>query len=205
LVAAFPRSGSLPASAQISVKPAGLGPGVYHGTVTATVPNALPTSLSVPVTFTVVQANLPKLGLDTQNLSFPFTLGGTNFASASVSVRNSGGGSLAFSAATTTASGGNWLSVSPASGTAAPTSPVSLTITVSSASLRAGTYSGTVIVTNTGSGDKLPVTVNITVTQQRRRWWGRPLAQKRRHNQRGPGFYAVVGPIRHPFRRLCLA
>src|ERR1035437_1096917 len=45
-----PSSGSLPAVLQVSVNPANLAAGTYSGTVTITVPNAVPATTTVAVT-----------------------------------------------------------------------------------------------------------------------------------------------------------
>jgi len=84
--------------------------------------------------------------------------GGTTPAAQSIQVTNSGSGTLAF-AATASAS---WLSVSPASGTA----PSTLSVSISTAGLSAGTYSGGIQITSSGaSNTPLSVGVTLTVTQ----------------------------------------
>jgi uncharacterized protein (TIGR03437 family) len=156
-----PSSGSLPAILQVSVDPTSLTAGSYQGTITITVPNAVPSTVTVAVTLTVQPAAPAQLTLDTQSISFTATQGSSTLAQ-QLHVSNAGGGSLSFSAAASTSSGGSWLSVAPASGTATPSSPVSLTVTATTGALTPGTYSGTVAITAAGSTINLPVTLSVS-------------------------------------------
>jgi len=109
-----------------------------------------------------VQSGTPAtLAVDTQNLSFASTQG-TSALTQQLRVANSGGGSLSFTSNATTISGGSWLSISPPNGTATPSSPASLTVSAAPGSLAAGTYSGTVTITGTGSTIKIPVTLSVS-------------------------------------------
>jgi uncharacterized protein (TIGR03437 family) len=97
------------------------------------------------------------------SLQFTYTAGGTapggtTPAAQSIQITNTGSGTLAWTA---TASA-SWLSVSPASGTA----PSTLSISISTAGLSAGTYNGNVQITSSGaSNTPLSVGVTLTVTQ----------------------------------------
>jgi uncharacterized protein (TIGR03437 family) len=152
-----PSSGSLPAVLQVSVNPANLAAGTYSGTVTITVPNAVPATTTVAVTLTVQPGTPATLAVDSQSVSFAATQG-SGALTQQLHVSNTGGGSLSFTANVTTSSGGSWLTISPANGTATPSSPASLTVTATPGSLAPGTYSGTVTVTGAGS------TINVSVT-----------------------------------------
>ena len=155
-----PSSGSVPALPQVTANPASLAAGSYQGTVTITVPNAVPSSATVAVAFTVTPAVPAALGTDTKNVSFT-AIQGTGAQMQQLHVLNTGGGSLSFTASASTASGGSWLSVSPANGAATPSSPVAITLTATPGSLAPGTYSGAIAVTGAGSTVNIPVTLSV--------------------------------------------
>jgi uncharacterized protein (TIGR03437 family) len=89
------------------------------------------------------------------SLQFAYTTGGAAPEAQSVRIANSGSGTITFAATAT----GSWLSVSPASGTM----PSTLSVSVSPASLSAGTYTGTVQIIPSGASNS-PLTVNVTLT-----------------------------------------
>jgi glucose/arabinose dehydrogenase/PKD repeat protein len=97
----------------------------------------------------------PALSVSPATASFSGVAGGSNPAAKTVTVANTGGGTLNFTAA----DDAPWLSVSPASGTA----PRDLTLSVATAGLAAGTYSGTVTVDGGSAGTKT-VAVTLTLT-----------------------------------------
>jgi hypothetical protein len=68
-------------------------------------------------------------------------------------------GSLSFTASAATTSGGNWLSVAPTGGTTNTT----LTVSVNTAGLAAGTYSGSVVIAASLAANP-SVTVPVTQT-----------------------------------------
>jgi len=92
------------------------------------------------------------------SLSFTDSTGGTAPAAQSVSVTSTGA-ALSFTAAASTSSGSNWLSVSPTTGS----TPATLTVSVNTAGLGAGTYQGQVSLTPGGSGNS-PLVYNVTLT-----------------------------------------
>jgi uncharacterized protein (TIGR03437 family) len=156
-----PSSGSMPTSLQVSANPAGLTAGTYPGIIAISAPNAAPSTLLVPVSFTVQSAVPAHLSLGSKNLTFT-ALQGSAAQTTRLQIANSGGGSLPFSAISTMATGAAWLSVSPASGTASPSSPASLTVTANPGSLAPGTYQGLIAVT--GAGTIALVTVSLSIS-----------------------------------------
>ena len=99
----------------------------------------------------------PAIGLSPTSFSFTGQQGGANPAGQSLSISNSGGGTLGWTAATNQ----SWLTVSSASGTA----PSTVTVSVNTAGLAAGSYSGTVTVSAPGaSNTPQTVAVSLTVT-----------------------------------------
>jgi uncharacterized protein (TIGR03437 family) len=156
-----PPSGSIPAVLQATIDPTSLTTGTYQGTITISVPNAVPATNTVAVSLAVGVGAPAALAVDTQNVSFTATQG-SGALSQQLHVLNTGGGSLTFTVNATSSSGGSWLSVSPANGTATPSSPASLTVTAAPGSLAPGTYSGTVTIAGAGSAIVVPVTMSVS-------------------------------------------
>ena len=160
-LSASPSSGSIPALLQASIDPTGLTVGTYQGTITISVPNAVPSTATVAVTLAVGVGAAAALAVDTPSVSFTANQG-SGVLTQQVHVLNSGGGSLSFTASATTSSGGSWLSISLANGTATPSSPAALTLTATPGSLAAGTYNGTVTITGAGGSINVPVTLSVS-------------------------------------------
>ena len=93
-------------------------------------------------------------------LSLSAIVGGAAPASQNVSLTGSGA-TLSFTAAPSTTTGGNWLSVTPTAGT----TPATLSISISTGSLPAGTYNGDVTITSSGAGNS-PQQIPVTLTVQ---------------------------------------
>jgi len=110
---------------------------------------------------TLVTSSNPSLNNGTlaaasNSLSFTANFQGANPPAQTVPVTGGGGGSLAWTAS----SNASWLNVSPTSGA----TPANLQISVSSSSLGAGSYSGTVSVASLGAvNGPLPINVSLTV------------------------------------------
>lgn len=101
--------------------------------------------------------NLPVLSVSPTAVPFAATVGGSNPAPATVNVTNTGSGTLSFTAT----SDSTWLAVSPGSGSA----PQALQLSASITGLAAGTYTGHITVTSTGTqGSPVVVTVTLTVS-----------------------------------------
>ncbi|MFN8004310.1 MAG: S8 family serine peptidase [Acidobacteriota bacterium] len=101
----------------------------------------------------------PTIGVSPTSLSFSGAAGGANPANQTISITNTGGGTLNWSAT----DNASWLTVSPASGTA----PSTLTASVNTTGLAAGTYNGTITITATGATNtplNIPVTLTVTST-----------------------------------------
>ncbi|MFL6216196.1 MAG: S8 family serine peptidase [Blastocatellia bacterium] len=97
----------------------------------------------------------PTIGVSPSSLSFSATAGGSNPASQSLSITNTGGGTLNWTASANQ----TWLGVSPTSGTA----PSATTVSVNISGLAAGTYNGAITISATGATNT-PVTVPVTLT-----------------------------------------
>ena len=148
-------SGTTPGSLNITANPAGLAAGTYNGNITITSSGAANSPQTVPVTFVVTAATpAPTLTASPKALAFAYQSGSSAPGSQTISMTSSGS-ALSYTAA---ASGGSWLSVTPASGT----TPGSASVSVSPASLAAGTYNGTITLTAAGASNG-PQTVAVTL------------------------------------------
>jgi len=143
-----------------------LGPGTYYGSLTVTGVGSNPAQVIIPVTFTITSSP-PVISAAPPALNFLAVLG-TNPASQTATVLNTGGTTLGWSASAsvTTPSGGNWLSVSPGSGSnAAGSGAAALTVSVNSAALVASTtpYTGIITISSAGVAAQT-IPVNLTVS-----------------------------------------
>ena len=94
---------------------------------------------------------------DNGSAGWTFTSQAFNSSGSSQSIQvTSSGSALSFSASVSTSSGGNWLSVSPTG----LSTPGTITLTASAASLGAGTYSGTLTISASGASNS-PITRGI--------------------------------------------
>ncbi len=156
-LAVSPAGAVTPGTLSVSVNPASLAPGTYTGNVMVASTGATNSPFSIPVTLVVTSA--VNLSLSPGALSFNYQLGGTAPSSQSLNV-SSGGTPLNFTTAASTASGGSWLSVTPSGG---DTTPATLSVSVATAGLAAGTYSGTITVAAPQAANS-PQVVNVTYT-----------------------------------------
>lgn len=159
-----PSTGTTNGSVAISVNTAGLVAATYNATLTVSSASADNPPVSVPVRLTLT---LPaSVGLSASSLTFAAEQGGPSPAMQTINITNSGGGTLTWTARPVTASGGNWLSVSPASGTG----PAAVTVTVDGSTLSPGTFTGTIEVADSASGNsRRTIAVTFTVTAARTR------------------------------------
>ena len=148
-------SGTAPSKLSVLVSPTGLGAGTYTGSVQISAAGASNSPVSVAVTLTVAPAP-PVLAVSPQALTFNSTVGGTTPAAQGISITNTGGGALSWVASASAA----WVGLSPASGTA----PAMLSVSANPATLAAGSYSATVLITAAGAtGSAAAVSVALVV------------------------------------------
>ena len=178
-----PVNGTAPASLTVKVNPEGLPPGSYEGKVAVTIPNASPSSRTVPVTLTVEAVELAQLAVRPRGISASFALGG-EARRKQITVFNLGDGLLDFQITASTASRIPWLSVEPASGTATLARPASVAAVLDPSGLAAGTYSGSVTVSSPATNQAIEIRVKIAVSA---------IPQAIRLSQRGLTFTAVAG------------
>jgi uncharacterized protein (TIGR03437 family) len=154
-----PASGNAPSTLNVRVNSTGMQAGVYTGIITIScfsgdVTNS-PQTARVTLT---VSAVTPAIGVTASSLSFTTDVGG-NPPAQGFTVSNAGTGGLSWTASVSTATGGNWFSIAPASGA----SGTSVQVTVNSAALAAGAYSGTITITSSSPGIANP-TLTIAVS-----------------------------------------
>jgi len=141
-----------------SVNLTGLDAGTYNTTVTLSATGA--TAKTVPVTLTMTATTAgATIGFSPTSLTFTGTVGGTNPAAKPINISNTGGGTLSWTASDNAA----WLTLSPASGS----NSGALTASVNMTGLAAGTYSGIITVTASGSTNtpqQIPVSITLSAT-----------------------------------------
>ncbi|MDR3687466.1 MAG: G1 family endopeptidase [Coriobacteriia bacterium] len=98
---------------------------------------------------------LPHISPSSNSLTFNYTVGGSTPAAQPITITNTAGGVLSWSAASDSPA---WLSCSPASGGSGAFTSVSVT----PASLAAGTYHGNIVLAATGA-DNTPLSVPVTL------------------------------------------
>ena len=155
-----PDSGALgqneSATVTVTVSTASLGAGNYTGPITIADPNAANTPQQVTVTAAVGEQ--PSIGLNPSSLSYSATEG-SNPPTQTLTITNVGGGTLQWSAS----SNQSWLAVSPTSGQLGHNQSRTVTVTVTSAGLAAGNYSGVLTFTDPNASNS-PQTVSVSLT-----------------------------------------
>lgn len=139
-----------------TASPANLAAGTYYGTAKIT-GNGISQQVTVSLRVTSGSTTSPVIGLSPTSLSFSAIAGGANPAAKTLSITNTGGGTLTWSASRNA----TWLALSPISGTGNG----SVTVSVSTANLQAGTYNTMITVAANGATTKT-VPVSVTVTSQ---------------------------------------
>ncbi|MBX9659750.1 MAG: choice-of-anchor D domain-containing protein [Nitrospiraceae bacterium] len=149
-----PASGTGNSAVTASVTTGTLATGSYSGAITLSATGAA--SVTIPVALTITAAPVPPaIGLSPTSLSFTAQQGSSNPTAQSVTISNTGGGTLGWSVS----HDATWLGHTPNTGTGAGT----VTISVTTGTLAAGTYSGQVTLWPTGATPViLPVTFTVT-------------------------------------------
>jgi hypothetical protein len=153
-----PLSGTNSGSVTASVNLTGLAAGTYNATVTVTASGVTAKTLSVTLTITATTAGAT-IGFSPPSITFTGTVGGTNPAAKPISISNTGGGTLSWAASDNAA----WLTLSPVSGTNSGT----VTASVNTTGLAAGTYNAIITVAASGSTNspqQIPVSLTLSVT-----------------------------------------
>ncbi len=151
-------SGATPATLQIGAAANTLTTGTYNGTITITAPGAAGSPISIPVTLNVVAPQT--FTASPGNLTYAYTIGLTAPAAQAVQLTSSGGAAPFTATVQTASSTGNWLSVTPTSGT----TPAALSISVNTANLAAGNYTGSIVINSPNVANQPAATINVTLT-----------------------------------------
>ncbi len=145
--------------------------GVYTFTITFSYDIILPPEAGgadfhgdspLPFTIKVTGNSGPPISVNRQNLSFALVQGAAA-APQLIAIANHSGVAQTFTASATTQAGGNWLSVSPTSGMVGPFTNGSVMALVDSSILAPGTYTGTITISITPSGQRIDIPVVVTV------------------------------------------
>jgi hypothetical protein len=148
-----------PATLTLSVTTMSLLPGTYTASVPVT--SSVASNSPQPAAVTLVVTGPPAIGLTPASVRFGALPGGANPAGQTVLIRNCGGQTLSGLAVGTISYGAGqptgWLGVS-LSGT---TAPATLTLSVTTGGLAAGTYTASVPVTSSVASNS-PQTVSVT-------------------------------------------
>ncbi len=141
-----------PGTITVSVNPAGLAEGTYTGTVTLSAPGATNSPLVIPVTFGLQTA---LLSATPTNLVF-FGSTGSNPASQTVSVTNTGTGTLNWIATADSP----WIGMNPTNGSA----PSSIQVSPNTSGFAIGPHSGIITITSPNAANgpaHIPVSLQL--------------------------------------------
>uniref|UniRef100_Q01S71 BACON domain-containing protein n=1 Tax=Solibacter usitatus (strain Ellin6076) TaxID=234267 RepID=Q01S71_SOLUE len=140
-------------SINVVADPAGLLPGTYNGSVVVAADGAANSPLTIPVTLVV--GGSPEFDISQESLAFTAVTAQSQPISTTITMTTGQNPPVSFSLSVTAST---WLSITPLSGT----TPTTSTITVDPTGLRAGNYSGSVIVSSSGNVIRT-IPVNLTV------------------------------------------
>jgi uncharacterized protein (TIGR03437 family) len=145
----------------VSVNPTGLAQGTYSGTIAISAPAAVNSPQIVAVALFVGLEQSGGFTVSPASLTFRGAASGANPAAQTVSLTSNTPLFIqVFSAMATTSSGGSWLAVTPSSGFSSYT-PSTLTVTVNTSGLAAGSYTGRIDITGPRAS---PTFVQVTLT-----------------------------------------
>jgi len=152
-----PSSTTSPLTLTVFAITSGLQAGNYAGTITVTSSAPAIAPLNIPVT--LLMSTNPLISASPSQLQFQYALSGVQPASQIVTLSSTGPVQFNYTAGVTTSSGGNWLSVSPAAGA----TQGQITVSVNTAALPIGTYTGSVNILAGGAANS-PLSIPVTLT-----------------------------------------
>lgn len=148
-----PATGTAPSSIMVTPSIAGMTAGNHSTTITISAAGATNTPRTVAVNLAL--APPPSIGLSASSFTFSGQQGAANPGNQTLDITNTGGGVLTWTATDDAA----WLTLTPSSGNGAAT----VTLSVNTGGLAAGTYTGTITVTAPGAVNT-PRTATVTLT-----------------------------------------
>jgi len=129
----------------------------YTAKITVNGNDAYNTPQTVDVSLVLSEEPPPQIGVNPKNLSFSAQLGGSNPASKTITVQNTGESTLNYQITTDK----NWLSVTPPSGVSEGAQK-NHNVSVNIAGLGAGSHQGTITITDVNAVNN-PQTVSVTL------------------------------------------
>jgi len=147
------QTGSAPTNLTVTATPGNLAVGRYEGNILVAAAGAS-NNLVIPVTFDILDEL--RLTVTPISLTYDVQVGAGSPPDRTITVTT--GVPVTFTTTVATQTGGNWLSISPTQGT----TPANITVSVNSAGLAPGTYSGTIAVNASGATNN-PQTVGVTL------------------------------------------
>lgn len=133
----------------------------YTAKITISSNDAYNTPQTIDVSLALSEEQPPQIGVSPKILSFSARLGGSNPASKTISIQNTGESTLNYQIT----SNAGWLSVNPSTGTSED-GQNNHTVSVNIAGLGEGTHQGTITITDTNATNN-PQTVNVSLVISR--------------------------------------
>jgi len=162
-----PATGSITSTAasvvNISANPTGLAAGSYFGRVDVSASGALNPSQSIPVQLTVAAAPSATPTLSTTGLTFTTVQNGTPSAQTFTLSTNSTA-PLSISIGTAAQNLASWLKATASATTLVAGKPITITVSINTAQLPPGMYTGQVVAQDTNTLVQYPVQVALIVT-----------------------------------------
>ena len=144
----------------VAISSSRLGHGIYTGQVTFKIGTGMAV-VNVLLTVQPSEQNPPCISAAPQSLSFSATQQGQGNPASQVATVGNCGPAGSWSATVSTTDGGNWLNINPATGNLAANATQEVSITVSSANLQKGAFTG--LVTFKMGSSMAQVSVALTV------------------------------------------
>ena len=159
--------GTTPATMSFTADPSKLLPGQYTGHISLTRVGASAPFAKVAVSFTVVKTLPPQLAVQPSSLSFSTAIGLSTQPSQTIHIFNTGSGSLDYQISR--AGSLNYILGTKLTGTVSASSPVDSVISVNPANLTPGTFTETLQITSTATGQtiNLPIAISVASKPQR--------------------------------------
>jgi uncharacterized protein (TIGR03437 family) len=151
-----PSSGITPLNFTVKADGTNLSAGTYTGNITLQSADAA--TVTIPVTLTIAQA--PTASASPSSLVFAVNAGQPTPAQQISLSLSSGSGNYTASVSVASPAGGTWLSATPLTGAL----PATLTVSINSTGLGAGTYNGSIAISVPGAANSLSIPVSLTVS-----------------------------------------
>ena len=152
-----PESGTLPVVLHVSDDVSKFAPGTYQGAITLNIPDANPSTRTLPVSFTVSPPQPPQVATQAPGFTFSLTSNSPT-ASRQALISNLGSGAINFTASADQP----WIQVSPSSGSTTSVGSAPITIDLDLTGFAPGTYHGSVSVSSASNSVNIPISVSVS-------------------------------------------